>query len=95
MKCLWNRGWRFRQAVIAGGLVGAVVVADQVDVQMGGDLVVDLGEEFLELDRPVPGQLSGTRRERNSGQPSYAASAQRGPLPVAHPAGDSANEKTA
>jgi hypothetical protein len=37
-----------------GGLVGAVVVADQVHVQALGDLGVDTGQELAELDRPVP-----------------------------------------
>jgi len=32
------------------GLVGSIVVADQVDLEMVGDLVVDLGQELLELD---------------------------------------------
>src|SRR5690606_13841334 len=36
-----------------GGLVGGVVVADQVDVELGGDLLVELGEELLELGGAV------------------------------------------
>jgi hypothetical protein len=36
------------------GFVGGQVVADQVDVQVGGDLPVDGVEELSELDRPVP-----------------------------------------
>jgi len=38
----------------AGVFVGAVVVADQVHVQLGRDLLVDLGQELLELDGAVP-----------------------------------------
>jgi hypothetical protein len=34
--------------------VRAVVVADQVDVQAGGNLLIELGEEFAELAGPVP-----------------------------------------
>jgi hypothetical protein len=34
--------------------VGGVVVTDQVDIQFGGDLLVELGEEFLELDCESP-----------------------------------------
>jgi hypothetical protein len=34
--------------------VGAVVVADQVDLELGRDLGVDLGQELLELHGPVP-----------------------------------------
>src|ERR1019366_6621229 len=37
-----------------GRLVGAVVVADQVHVQVVGDFVVDLGQELLELNRSMP-----------------------------------------
>ena len=37
-----------------GGLVGAVVVADQVDVQVGGHGLVDRGQELLELGGAVP-----------------------------------------
>src|SRR6266545_1107450 len=36
-----------------GGLVGAVVVADEVDIQPGRHRSVDAGEELLELRRPV------------------------------------------
>src|SRR5207247_8362787 len=35
------------------GLEGAVVVADQVDVQIGGYGFVDCDQELLELGRPV------------------------------------------
>ena len=35
------------------GLVGLIVVADQVDSQPFRDLGIDLRQEFLELDRPV------------------------------------------
>ena len=36
------------------GFVGAVIVADQVDIQIGGYFGVDLGQELLELDGAVP-----------------------------------------
>ena len=39
--------------------MGAVVVADQVHVQVGGDLAVDLGQELLELDGAVPAVQAG------------------------------------
>ena len=45
-----------------GGLVGAVVVGDQVDVQLGGDGLVDRGEELLELYGPVTSMKLGDRR---------------------------------
>jgi hypothetical protein len=35
------------------GLVGAVVVADQVHVQVGGNLFVEFGEELFELGGAV------------------------------------------
>ena len=34
-------------------LVGAVVVTDQVDVEFGRDVVVELGQELLEFDGSV------------------------------------------
>ena len=37
-----------------GGLVGGVVVADEVDVELGGDGLVDGDQELAELDRAVP-----------------------------------------
>ncbi|MDH6222990.1 hypothetical protein M2283_010342 [Streptomyces pseudovenezuelae] len=36
------------------GFVGAVVVDDQVDLQVGGHLLVDPDQELLELRGPVP-----------------------------------------
>lgn len=36
------------------GLVGAVTVAHQVDVEVLGGLLVDLDQELLELNRTVP-----------------------------------------
>ena len=54
MKCMWKRGCAASQVFDRWGLVGAVVVADQVHVQLGGNLGVDLGQELLELDGPVP-----------------------------------------
>jgi len=46
-------GVRFKPLDDAGGLVGAVVIADQMNLQSIGDFGVDLGEKFLELDGPV------------------------------------------
>ena len=54
MKCRWNRGWAASQALDRRGLVGGVVVADQVDVQVGGHLLVELGQELPELGGAVP-----------------------------------------
>ena len=54
VKWMWNRGWRASQALIAGVLWVAVVVADDVDVQFGGHGLVDRGQELLELHGPVP-----------------------------------------
>ena len=39
--------------------MGAVVVADQVNGQVGGNFGVDLGEELLELDGAVPSVQAG------------------------------------
>ena len=44
------------------GAVGAVVVADQVHVQVCGDFRVDLGEELLELDGAVSAVQAGYDR---------------------------------
>jgi hypothetical protein len=41
--------------------VGGVVVADQVDIQAGGDLLVELGQELLELQRAVPAVQGAAR----------------------------------
>ena len=42
--------------------MGAVVVAAQVDVEVGGDLGVDLGQELLELDAAVTPVQAGDHR---------------------------------
>jgi len=59
----------------AGALVGAVVVADQVDLEVVGDVGVDLDQELLELDRPVPavdagddGAIGGVERREQAGR---------------------------
>jgi len=44
------------------GLVGAVVVADQVHVEIVGHLLIDLGQELLELDRAVTSVQGGDHR---------------------------------
>ena len=44
---------RLKPAADRGALVGAVVVADQVHVELLGHLAVDLLQELLELDRAV------------------------------------------
>jgi len=45
--------------------VGGEVVADDVDLQPGFDLAVDVVEEVAEVDGPVPfGQLAGGGVER-------------------------------
>lgn len=54
MKCSSNRGCLASQALIAGGFVSAVVVHDQVDLQVSGHLLVDPDQELLELHGPVP-----------------------------------------
>ena len=52
--------WVGGQPVLdSGSLVGAVVVADQVDGQLRWDFGVDLGEELLELDGAVPAMQAG------------------------------------
>ena len=41
------------------GLVGAVVVADEMDVQIRGYVGVDLDQELAELDGPVSAVQAG------------------------------------
>ena len=53
VKWTWKRGCRASQVLICGGVVGGVVVADQVHVQAGGHRLVDRGQELPELDGPV------------------------------------------
>ncbi len=48
-------GMRREPLVHCRVLVGAVVVADQVHVEVVGDLVIDLGQELLEFGRAVTG----------------------------------------
>jgi hypothetical protein len=49
VKWTWKRGWWASQSWMAGGLLRSVVVADQVDVEAGLDVLVDLLEELQEL----------------------------------------------
>src|ERR1019366_178910 len=48
-----KRAWRSSHAWISGVLAGGVVVADQVNVQLRRDRLVDLDEEFPELGGAV------------------------------------------
>ena len=52
-------GMGFEPFENAGGLVGAVVIADQMNLQLVGDFRIDLVQEFLELDGPVPAVNAG------------------------------------
>jgi hypothetical protein len=59
VKCTTKRGWGQQPALDCRGLAGGDVVHHQAHREVGGDLLVDGGQELLELDRPVPGvQLS-------------------------------------
>src|SRR5215472_15036403 len=51
VKCSTKCGWASSQRC-TGGALCAEVVADQVDVQAGVGLTVDLVEEVAEVDRP-------------------------------------------
>jgi hypothetical protein len=53
VKCRWNGECRASHALTAGVLWVPVVVADQVDVQLDRDGLVDRGQERAELGRPV------------------------------------------
>src|SRR6266516_3818192 len=44
VKCMWKRGVLVQPCLDGGGLVGAVVVADEMDIQLGGDRGVDTGQ---------------------------------------------------
>jgi len=57
-----HSGVRFEPVGDGRVLVGAVVVADQVDIEVGWDFGVDLGEELLELDGSVPAVRCGDDR---------------------------------
>jgi hypothetical protein len=58
---MWNRGCL--QPLADGGvLVGSVVVADQVDLEIVGDLGVDLDQELLELGAAVSPVRAGDHR---------------------------------
>ena len=61
VKCRWNRLCRSSQ-VDVGVLVGGVVVQDQMDLQVAGDLGVDGLEEDQELLVAVPGQALADHR---------------------------------
>ena len=54
-------GMRVQQFRDRGGLVGSVVVADQVDVEVVGDFFIDLGQELLNsIDRCLRWMLEMT-----------------------------------
>lgn len=53
MKCMWNLGCLASRSLDRWGLVSAVVVTDQVHVQLGGHGLVDRDEELLELGGAV------------------------------------------
>lgn len=53
MRCRWDRGWAASHPLDGVGLVGGVVVAGHVHVQLGGCLRVDGGQERAELHRAV------------------------------------------
>ena len=53
MKCMWKRECFFSQPFHQGMIVRGVVVADDVHVEVFGDLLVDLLKELLELDRTM------------------------------------------
>jgi hypothetical protein len=50
---MWKRGWTPSHLAIGGDFVGGVVVANQVDVEVDGDLVVKLDQELLEFGGAV------------------------------------------
>ncbi len=52
--------------------MGAVVVADQVDVEVVGDLRVDLGQELLELHGAVAAVQAGDHRPVGGVLPALA-----------------------
>ena len=54
VKCRWNRGCLSSQLADVFVLVGGVVVQDQMDLQVVGDLSVDGLEEFQPFLMPVP-----------------------------------------
>jgi hypothetical protein len=43
-------GWLASHRWIVSVLMGGVVIADQMDVEVGGDFLVELGEELPEFD---------------------------------------------
>ena len=49
VKCRWNRGWRANHAFTCRRLVGAVVVHDQMDVELRGHALIDGSQELQEL----------------------------------------------
>ncbi|MDP9683679.1 hypothetical protein J2S47_004181 [Streptomyces griseoviridis] len=53
VKCGWNPGMGRQPLLDVGCLVGRVVVEDQVDLEAGRNLLVEFGEELLELGGPV------------------------------------------
>src|SRR5215212_7563866 len=55
VKCTTKRGCALSQRLIARRLVCAAVIENEMDLESGGDLAVDRGQELLELDRAVAG----------------------------------------
>ena len=53
MKCSWKRGWRKQPALDRRGLVGAVIIEDQVQFQVARHGGVDGFQEAAKLDRAV------------------------------------------
>src|SRR3954451_3047624 len=53
VKCNTNLGCAVSQRWIAGVLCVAVVVQDQVDFEIGGDLAIEGLQELFELDRSM------------------------------------------
>ena len=49
MKCRWKRGCFAKPGVDLGVLVGAVVIDDQVQVELVGELAVERAQELQEL----------------------------------------------
>src|SRR5215207_9794571 len=78
VKCMWKRGWACSQALTTGGLVGLVVVADQMDVQLPWHLDVDFGQELPELRGAVLAVQAGDHQAVHCVQRSEQG---RGPVP--------------
>ena len=50
VKCTWNRGGFARHPRIHFGFMGAVVVHNEMDIEIGGNSSVDSIEEFAKLN---------------------------------------------